>query len=55
MDPLTTTCEECDGKRYNKIALEKRYNGKNIVEILDLSVEDTLDFFLGCTQNHTKK
>ena len=46
MDPVTTTCEECDGKRYNKIILEKRYNGKNIVEILDFSVEDALDFFL---------
>lgn len=38
-------CEECRGKRYNREALEIEYNGKNIAEALDMSVEEALDFF----------
>lgn len=45
MDPVTTVCEACSGKRYSKEALQYTYKGKNIVEVLDLSVEDALDFF----------
>lgn len=45
MDPVTTVCEECEGKRYSKAALNKKYHGKNIVELLDMSVEDALEFF----------
>jgi len=48
MDPIITTCEECEGKRYSKKALDKFYNGKNIVQILDMSVEDALEFFEDC-------
>ena len=45
MDPVTTICEECEGKRYSKEALSYTYRGKNIMEVLDLSVEDAYDFF----------
>ncbi len=38
-------CEECKGKRYNKEALEIEYKGKNIAEVLDMSVEEALDLF----------
>jgi excinuclease ABC subunit A len=38
-------CEECRGKRYNREALEIEYQGKNISEVLDLSVEESLAFF----------
>jgi excinuclease ABC subunit A len=38
-------CEECRGKRYNREALEIEYNGKNISEVLDMSIEEALDFF----------
>ncbi len=38
-------CEECRGKRYNHEALEIEYNGKNIAQILDMSIEDALKFF----------
>ncbi|MCR5290176.1 MAG: excinuclease ABC subunit UvrA [Treponema sp.] len=48
MDPIVTTCEECEGKRYSKKALDKFYNGRNIVQILDMSVEDALVFFEDC-------
>ena len=38
-------CEECRGKRYNREALEIEYNGKNISEVLDMSIEENLRFF----------
>ncbi|MFZ5801843.1 MAG: excinuclease ABC subunit UvrA [Candidatus Omnitrophota bacterium] len=40
-------CEHCRGKRYNDATLEVRYRGKTIVEVLDLSVEEALEFFEG--------
>lgn len=45
MDPVTTVCEECEGTRYSKEALGHTYRGKNIIEILNMSVEDAYDFF----------
>ena len=47
MDPVTTVCEACEGKRYSKEALSYTYKGKNIVEVLDMNVEDARDFFGG--------
>ncbi|MDD4173764.1 MAG: excinuclease ABC subunit UvrA, partial [Kiritimatiellae bacterium] len=38
-------CEQCGGLRYNKETLEIRYGGKTIAEVLDLTVEDALEFF----------
>lgn len=38
-------CEACRGKRYNRETLEIRYRGKNIHEILSMTVEEALDFF----------
>ncbi|MBI3442919.1 MAG: excinuclease ABC subunit UvrA [Candidatus Sungbacteria bacterium] len=38
-------CEECRGKRYNREALEIEYQGKNISQVLDLSVEEAYAFF----------
>jgi excinuclease ABC subunit A len=42
---VTVPCEVCKGKRYNREALEVRFKGKSIAEVLDLSVEQSLDFF----------
>jgi excinuclease ABC subunit A len=39
------TCEQCNGQRYNKETLEIRYGGKNIADVLDLTVDDALEFF----------
>ncbi len=39
------TCEECKGKRYNRDTLEITYKGKNISEVLDMTVREALDFF----------
>ncbi|SDH65873.1 excinuclease ABC subunit UvrA [Alteribacillus bidgolensis] len=38
-------CEECDGKRYNRDTLDIRYKGKNIAEVLAMTVEEALAFF----------
>jgi excinuclease ABC subunit A len=38
-------CDVCKGKRYNRETLEIRFKGKNIQEILDLTIEDALPFF----------
>ncbi len=39
------TCEVCTGKRYNRETLEVRYRGKNISDVLEMTVEDALEFF----------
>ena len=39
------TCDECKGKRYNREALEIRYKGKNISEVLEMTVEEAVKFF----------
>ena len=38
-------CDVCQGKRYNRETLDIRYKGKNIHEVLDMTVEDGLEFF----------
>lgn len=37
-------CEVCHGKRYNRETLEVKYKGKNIADVLDMTVEDALEF-----------
>ena len=43
--PVTVTCEACEGTRYSDEALSFRYQGKNIVEILDLTIDEAMDYF----------
>jgi len=47
-------CEVCAGKRYNEEALEVRYKGKNISEVLDMTVEESLQFFENIPQIKSK-
>ena len=42
---VTVPCEICKGKRYNREALEIQFKGKNIAEILDMTVDEALVFF----------
>jgi excinuclease ABC subunit A len=42
---VTVPCEVCQGKRYNREALEIRFKGKNIAEVLDMTVEQAVAFF----------
>ena len=43
-------CEVCKGKRYNRETLEVRYKGKNIADVLDMTVDEAVEFFA----NHPK-
>lgn len=45
MPDLFVVCESCRGKRYNEPTLDVRYQGKNIAEVLDLSVREAIGFF----------
>lgn len=47
MDDIETVCEACGGLRYAPEALEYRYNGLNIAEVMDLSIEKASEFFAG--------
>ena len=38
-------CEVCDGKRYNRETLEVTYKGKNIADVLEMTVEEATHFF----------
>ncbi|MGM0410317.1 MAG: excinuclease ABC subunit UvrA [Bacillota bacterium] len=42
-------CEVCGGKRYNRETLEIKYKGKTIADVLDMTVEEALDFFENIT------
>jgi excinuclease ABC subunit A len=39
-------CEKCNGKRYNRETLEIRYKGKSISDVLDMTVDEAVEFFL---------
>jgi len=47
-------CEECKGKRYNKETLEATFKGKNIAEVLDMTIEEALSFFEHIPAIHRK-
>ena len=45
MADLTLTCESCNGKRFKKETLEIEFHGKNIYDVLDMTVEEAIEFF----------
>lgn len=47
-------CEICKGKRYNRETLEVKYKGKNIAEVLDMTIEDGCQFFENIPRIHRK-
>ena len=47
-------CEVCEGRRYNRETLDVRYKGKNIYEVLDMTVEEALEFFKHVPTIHRK-
>ncbi len=47
-------CEVCGGKRYNRETLEVRYKGKNIAEVLDMTIEEACEFFRPVTSIYNK-
>lgn len=44
-DPIAMLCEDCEGKRYSSQALQYKYQGKNIEEVLNLTISEALEFF----------
>ncbi len=47
-------CEVCGGKRYNRETLEVKYKGKSIYDVLDMTVEEALEFFKNVPRIHNK-
>ncbi|OJJ18919.1 excinuclease ABC subunit A [marine bacterium AO1-C] len=45
MADVYLTCESCNGKRFKKEILEVKYNDKDIAEVLDLTIDESLEFF----------
>ncbi len=46
MDDIKTICQSCDGMKFRKEILEVKYKGKNIYEVLQLTVAEAMDFFV---------
>lgn len=47
-------CEVCEGKRYNRETLQVTYKGKSIADVLDMTVEESLEFFANQPRIYTK-
>lgn len=47
MDSIEMVCDVCHGKRFSKEVLKYNYKGKNIAEVMDLCVEEAIEFFRG--------
>ena len=43
LPPVYVTCEACNGRRYNRETLEITYKGKNIADVLDMTVDEAVD------------
>ncbi len=54
MPDLYVECEECHGKRYNQETLQVKYKGKSIADILDMRIEEALDFFKNIPKIHKR-
>ena len=45
MPPVYVTCSTCQGRRYNRETLEVKYHGKSIYDVLEMTVDEALEFF----------
>ena len=48
---IYVACDVCTGKRYNRETLDVRYKGKNVHQVLDMTIEDAREFFRRYTQH----
>ena len=55
MADITLTCDACHGKRFSKSALEVTYRGKNIYDVLDMTVNQAIEFFSASNTFNEKK
>lgn len=51
---IYVACDVCKGQRYNRETLDIRYKGKNIHDVLDMTIEDAVDFFSAVPNIHKK-
>ena len=51
---ITVPCEVCKGKRYNRETLEVKYKGKSIADVLDMTVDEGVEFFKNIPSIHNK-
>ncbi len=51
---VTVPCENCHGKRYNNETLEVRFKGKSIADVLDMTINQAVEFFQGLSAIHHK-
>jgi excinuclease ABC subunit A len=54
LSDVYVACEVCKGKRYNEETLKVKYKGKNIADVLDMTVEEALEFFDGISSIKNK-
>jgi len=52
LPPVYVTCEACNGRRYNRETLEITYKGKNIADVLDMTVDEAVTFFRAVPKIH---
>jgi excinuclease ABC subunit A len=50
LPPVYVTCEACNGRRYNRETLEITYKGMNIADVLDMSIDEAVNFFRAVPQ-----
>ena len=54
LNDVYVPCEVCHGQRYNRETLEVRYKGKNIYDVLDMTIDEACEFFKNHPQIYTK-
>jgi len=54
LPPVQVTCSECKGRRYNRETLQVRFKGKNIADILDMRIDEAVQFFEGIPSVHRR-
>lgn len=54
LSDIYVPCEVCKGQRYNRETLEVKYRGKNIYNILEMTVEEAMDFFFAIPKIHNR-
>ena len=52
LPPVYVTCEACNGRRYNRETLEINFKGMNIADVLDMTVDEAVNFFRAVPQLH---